>query len=246
MTANGIIASALRKLGVLYSGEPLNAEQAQQGLEALNDMLEAWSIDRLNVFTVSQNQYPLQGGKQTYTIGVDPAGVLVPDFAAPRPNRIEQAYIILTNNPQQPLRKPLRILNDQERGSIVLDQVGSSIPERLYNDGAYPLSTLYLYPMPTDATSLLELWTWSPLQAFADGTTPYFFPPAYGRALKNNLGLELAAEYDRDPSASLVTIARESKMAIEALNAPTPLMQPDPAVFGESAKSSWNWLTGSV
>jgi hypothetical protein len=245
MTANDIISSALRKLGVLYSGEAFTAEQQTSGLEALNDMLEAWSIDRLNIFTVSSEQYQLQGGKQSYTIGIDPAALQIADFPAARPNRIERASVILTNNPAQPLRQPLHIMDDAERASITLDQVGSSIPQKLYCDGGYPLATIYLYPLPSDSNAQLELWTWSALQQFANGSTRYYFPPGYGRALKNNLALELAAEYDREPSASLVRLAIESKMAIELLNAPTPQMRPDSAVFGDLIKSSWNWLTGN-
>lgn len=42
-TATDIIKGALRKLGVLASNEELSAEDATDGLEALNDMCNAWA-----------------------------------------------------------------------------------------------------------------------------------------------------------------------------------------------------------
>jgi hypothetical protein len=61
-TARDLIESAYRKGGVLARGEPLTAEQANDGLELLNDMLQAWRDD-----------YHVDWGLDTLTLASEPA-----------------------------------------------------------------------------------------------------------------------------------------------------------------------------
>jgi hypothetical protein len=225
MTANDIIAAAMRRLGALTQGETPTAAESADALATLNDMLEAWSIDRLTVFTLASAQYTLTGGKQTYTIGIDPAGVLTADFNAVRPARVSDARLIVSG-----MRYGLEIVEDKRWAERPL-QSFIAIPSKLYVDGGYPLQTLALDPAPSDAYTL-ELWSWQALQQFANLAAKYYFPPAYARALKHNLAVELAPSFDREPSPTLVRLAAESKAAVENLNLESPVADVDPAVLG--------------
>ena len=83
-TALDMIKRARRLLGAHGVGETLEAELANDGLEALNAMLESWSIDGLMVSSLQSNTFTLTTA-QTYTIGT--GGV----FNMERPDRIESA-----------------------------------------------------------------------------------------------------------------------------------------------------------
>lgn len=55
---------------------------------------------------------------------------------------------------------------------------------------------------------MLESW---PLQrSFADATTDYLLPPAFSRAIRYNLAVELAPAYDAVPSALIVDQAQKT------------------------------------
>ena len=49
MTPNDAIKSALSLIGVLAEGETPNAEQASDGLDALNDMISSWEMVGLSI-----------------------------------------------------------------------------------------------------------------------------------------------------------------------------------------------------
>ena len=68
----------------------------------LNQMLDAWQIDRLLVFTIAIQDFPFVSTKQTYTMGSGG------DFNVPRPARIERASIVLLSNPTNPLELSMK------------------------------------------------------------------------------------------------------------------------------------------
>lgn len=56
-------------------------------------------------------------------------------------------------------------------------------------------------------------YTAGTLLQFPDATTPLNIPAGYLRAIELNLALELAAQYDVDPSAALIRQAAEARAA---------------------------------
>lgn len=61
-TARDLVTRAFRKLGVVADDEPMTADQAEHGLNVLNDMIAAWRLDSVDV-SVSElaldDTYPL-------------------------------------------------------------------------------------------------------------------------------------------------------------------------------------------
>ena len=233
---NDIVARALKKIGVLASGETIPAAEAADGLADLNSMLQSWNTDRLSIFTISIAAYPLTAGVPTYTIG--PSGT----FNAPRPQQIQNANIILTYlNPV--VRVPLSLLTDAQWAAIKVQQIPNTIPQYLYNDGSYPLSNISLWGYPSLNQSL-ELYTWQALSTFTNLTDPVAFPPGYEEAIIYNLAVRLAPSYGVQVDPSVSTMAIISYSNLRALNTPETLMVCDQAVMGSGQKTAYNYMTG--
>ena len=232
-----ILKASLRQIGQLAPGRSPNQSETADALSVLNRMLDAWNTESLAIYSRRVDQYTLVPSQQSYTIGTGG------DFDAARPVRITTANLIITTNPAQPLRHPLEILVDETQwGRIKLQAVATSIPLKLYNDRAHPLSTLYFWPVPTVAYPI-ELYTWRQIARFASATDAVDFPPGYEEAVVCNLALRLCPEWGKLPRADVADLARTAKAAIQSLNSfSSPVMACDPVLAG--TRSSFNWLMG--
>ena len=72
MTALDLIKRALRLLGVEASGETPGVNESTEALNVLNMMLDQWSLEKLMVYTLTNNLFTVTAGVTTYTMG--PAG----------------------------------------------------------------------------------------------------------------------------------------------------------------------------
>jgi hypothetical protein len=72
-TAQDLITGALRNINVLEAAETPSASDSADALQVLNDLLESWSIDHLNVYSVVENILTFTPGQYQYTIG-NPVG----------------------------------------------------------------------------------------------------------------------------------------------------------------------------
>ena len=68
-SAQDIVKSALRLLGVKDPAEDLSAAEGQDGLAALIQMIDGSQIDRLSIYTVNISDFPFSPGQQDYTVG---------------------------------------------------------------------------------------------------------------------------------------------------------------------------------
>lgn len=243
MTATQLIQRALREICELRPGQATSTDVNAEGLIVLNEMIESWLLDRLLVPALVAASYTLTVNDQAYTIG--PSGA---DFTAARPTKIEYANILL-NNVSPVVRVPMRVVTDvAEWANIAVQVLQSGIPSVLYNDQAFPNSTLNIWPAPSYAYQM-ELYTWQQITAFADLTTNYTFRPGYSRALRLNLAMELMPSMvlylKGKPQLDLVAAqARESLTVIKSYNAPDHIISCDPAFTPNSKRGGWNYMTG--
>jgi len=84
-TAGDQINRALRLLGVLAEGETPSASTSQDGLVALNQMIESWSTERLSVFSTQDQIFTWPAGQINRTLG--PSG----NFSGNRPILLDDA-----------------------------------------------------------------------------------------------------------------------------------------------------------
>jgi hypothetical protein len=222
-TALDIILRARRLLNAHGVGETLDTELANDGLEALNAMLESWSIDGLLVYAIQSNTFTLTGA-QTYTIGTGGT------FNMARPDRIEAAYTTVNGTDY-----PLTIINNDQWNDIAVKNLTSTYAEYIKYEPFMPLGTLSVYPKSNGA---ITLNTYQPLQAFETLTEVLVLPRGYERALAFNLAIEISAEAQKPVSREVMMIASTSKAALQRINAENDELQIDPVLLGISARGS--------
>lgn len=243
-----LITRSLRLIGVLATGESPTSDEANDALETLQDLLDAWQAESLQVFSIVRqltdvNNLPftLVPAQQVYTLG---AGG---NFNFPRPARVERMGLISISNPAQPLELALEMLTDAEWQAIPVKNIQSTIPQKVWNDKNFPLMNLSFWCVPSIAQQV-ALYLWQPLATFPDlNVTDVEFPPAYARALRFNLAVDLAAEFGAtcDPQAVVLVAqkADEAKQLIKSFNARVPILGCDAALAVPSSKGVYNWLT---
>lgn len=230
MTAQDLIASSCRLIGVLASGQTLPNDIAADGLMVLNQMIDSWSADRLTIFTVKIDQFTLVPNQQTYSYG---AGG---DFNQPRPAEITRASIVSLTNPSQPLELFIDIYTDKDWQAIPVKNIQTTLPNGVYDDGAFPLRNLSFWPIPTVAVET-RLYSWTALNQFTTLTTNLTFPPGYLEALRYNLALRLIAEMPGEFNPVMVQttlkLATESLARVKTINQPDIEANLDPALSGK-------------
>lgn len=233
MTGNELIASSLRLIGALASGETPSGAEGADALVILNQMIDEWNSERLSIFAITTHEFTLVAGQQLYTMGTGG------DFNVTRPARIERASIIQLSNPSQPLELFIPILNEQGWQAIPVKDISSTLPQVVYIDDAFPLRNLSYWQTPSIAVRT-KLYAWTPLAAFtATGDTT--LPPAYLKALRYNLAVDLAPEYGRTTPVEVAVQAASSKGKLKSLNIPKFQMTVDPALRGDGRGGYYNW-----
>ncbi|MET3414822.1 hypothetical protein [Methylobacterium sp. 1030] len=227
-TVRDLITRSLRLIQVIGAAEPAGDEDAADALVTLNEMLESWSIEKDTIFEEKRETFPVSAGTASYTIG--PAGV----FATVRPVQIKAAFLREGTSDL-----PLTIIDDVEYSAIP-DKSASTKPYRLYYDANHPLGTLIFDSVPP-APYTLGLTSLKPLTTLADLNTVLSLPPGYAQALRYNLALQLAPEYERPVSDDVRRIAAESKGAIMDANTMNQnnSSQVDPALMQISCMGRW-------
>jgi hypothetical protein len=217
----GLLYPALRKAGVtLGPGRTPSPAQFQDSIDELNRLSGSLNCDRLFIYSIARNEYPLDPPQASYTIGESPDPLIEADFPAPRPQLIESANIVNAGGAN--LRRPLVLATDLEWAKISLQAFPNTIPELLYNDRGYPLSTLYLWGQPM-AGQILELFTWVQVPAFQTITDQVLLPMQYEDALVLNLAVRLAPHFQKVLDQNVREDARISLMRLESINAPQPI-----------------------
>jgi hypothetical protein len=234
-TARALIASTLRLLGVLASNEPPTAEEAFDGLQTLNQLVDSWSNERLTLYAIERLDVPLIVGQALYTWGV-PGGMI----AHPRPLQVEGVVLRLTDQPD--MEWPLTAYSQAEYQALAQKGMTSLYPQLWQYTPTYPLGELRMWPVPQQAHTL-GLFPWVPLTRFASLDTELTFPPGYERALRFGLALDLAPEYDREASTALVGAFAQAFSAIKRTNTVVPTLGMDPAMSGRQA-GAWEASSG--
>jgi len=238
----GLLYPALRKAAITLGPQRTpSPAQFQDAIDELNRLTGSLNCDRLFIYSIARDEYPLNPPKMTYTIGVpvDPSQDV--DFAAQRPQMIESANVMDSGGT---IRYPLALFTDLQWAKIAYQTIPNTIPSALYNDRANPVSTLYLYGQPM-AGQILELFTWTQAPTFQNLTDQVLLPLQYEDALVLNLAVRLIPHFPIAPNVprqvdpNLYQQARESLMRLESINAPRPI-----ALVGFGCRPGFNIYTG--
>lgn len=270
-TATQLGYKAMRYLGAMRPGQTPSPDMLNDILSELNDMIDAWQLDRRKIWAVDPQIYTLTATVQFYFIGPNATGGtdangntwgVLGGAATLRPTAIENANIVLTGLSNPPVRRPIALINADQWADIRVQSIPSAIPLRLWYDHNFGqdlatpapnqgIGAVYLWPGPLGNYSL-ELYTTdniAQLLAFANLTTAYAFPPGYPQAVALSLAEKIAPMVQvylkiKNPlTAEVKRQAAEARAVIEGYNAPTRLMKVDSAVLG-NARGGWNYAIG--
>lgn len=251
VTASQIILDAFGDLNVTQLGDTIatldadNPAASTDALRRLNLMLGQWAQNGLTAAAIARVVVPLIAGKggtaNPYTIGIGG------DINVTRP--ANSASIVnaglLFNASSDPVEMRRGVLtNDGYEGLSVKD-----MPNTLFTDVYYrptyanDLGSIYLWPVPTDATNSLVLYLTGELSIFADLTTTYYVPAGYDDALHYNLAKRLMTPYGRS-LPDVVEMARETFAVVMRSNVPMSDLANDFSSIGSGRQSTYNALTG--
>jgi hypothetical protein len=216
-TSLDIIKKSLQKIGVLAEGEEATAPQANDALDALNNMLDSWAARSLLTTAQIRESFTLTADKRTYTIGSGG------DFDTSKPFEIASAFVRDSNNIDYGIDVVGREVYDSYTSKALTTY--TTRPTNLFYDPgatqqATQLGTIYIYPTPDGTTTYtLFLESEKPFTQFTDLTSTITFPPSYKRAMIYNLAIEIAPDYGRPITPSVSSLAHESMRIIENVNA---------------------------
>lgn len=231
-TALDLITRSMRLARVIGKGEELDANEAADGLVALNAMLDSWQIRRLYVYQIRAEQFTWAANQQSRTVGA--AG----NFVTTLPTRVADDCSFTISSIDYMCK-----LIDIDAWSAIPDKTTtSSFPWWIYPEYGAALVTLYAYPIPNAAISF-NLRTWKALQQFAALTDTLALPPGNARAIAYNLAEEFAPEFGMQVSESVARIAKSSRDNLKRINAPSPVMQTE---AGYMSRRYTAYITGGI
>lgn len=190
ITPRDLIKSALRLIGALSTGEDPSAAEQSDAFAALNQLIDAWGTEHLTIPYVERLQFDLVADQSTYTIG--PGA----DFDTARPNWLDGAGLLLsTTTPETEIK--LHVLTDDEYAAIPIKDESSTYPQDVYYRPTNPDGTIILWPVPNTGDNPLILYVGKSLAQLEDVTTEVNLAPAYAKALRYALAVDLAPEFGR-------------------------------------------------
>lgn len=202
-----MIDRAMRLIAQISPGVTSTTSEYATGLEALNAMLDSWRNERLMVWSILDEPLTLVSGQSSYTVGSGG------DLNTNRPVRIESAYLVDSGN----VSYQVNILNAEEYAAIALKSSTSTLPNYIYYDPDMASGHLWVYPVPSAAYTLHVL-TWTPMQSFTTKETTAYLAPGWERCIAYNLAIEIAPEFEKQPSPLVMKIAQEAKSQIKRIN----------------------------
>jgi len=210
-TARDIVMMSLRVSGIIGVGQDPLAEDTNTAFTMLNMMIAQWARKRWVIWHL-KDVSKVSTGAQSYTVGTGG------DFNTPRPDKIEGAYFRqLTGYPNQ-VDFPLELIEAREDYSRISLKTLASFGQYVFYDSAYPLGSLYVWPIPSASIYEIHILVKEPLVAFADLDTAVAFPPEYEEPLYWNLAMRLRPAYQMPADPQVLMAAKASLNTIRVAN----------------------------
>jgi hypothetical protein len=210
-TAGDLIAFALRAASVNGVGQSPIAEDLNDGMVILSSMIAQWQRKRWLVYADAETA-KVSTGAATYTVG------LGGDFAIPRPDRLEAAFVRLLGTAGNALDRDLAIIESREDWSGIGLKGMSTFPVAVFYESAWPLGILHPWPIPPASQYEIHIVTKAALPVYATLTTPLNLPPEYIEALIWSLEVRLAQQYGLEPKPSAVQSMRAALNTLRQAN----------------------------
>lgn len=225
--------TALRLLGVASAEEPIQADQAQTALEALNGLLDAWSTDSLLAWTRPKIACPLIPGREVYTWGqaVPPC-----DIPGVPPVRLELCLLEIGGSPVEDWQ--ITVLDQTTfETTIWLKTMQSTYVEYVYLEDTQPVKRLHVWPVPQLPGYTLQLIPWPAQPQYTHWDEGLEWPNGYLRLFSFALAVDLAPQYMMEASPTVQRIAEQARRDLAPVNARVGRLSLNPS--GPPRTSGW-------
>lgn len=247
ITATQILTDFFQALNIYQPGDPFAAADTTTLLRQLNSMVGQWAQQNLTIPAEQRLVFPLVAGKGSstnpYTIGA--TGDLN-TVKPPNQSSVTGAGLLL-NATVPPVEIKRGVMTTDAYDRLTLKDLQSTLFTNVFYlpTFASSLGTLFLWPVPTDLTNSLVIYTRVGLTAFADLTTVYSIPDGYDEALYTNLIVKAAKFFGRKPDAEDKLAARNALMTITRSNTELMDLENDfAALGGHGVRALYNIQTG--
>ena len=206
MTLLELITMSMKDIGAYNLGDTLDAQEAQDAINALNTMVDMWNIG-LAIYASTRESFALTIGTQTYTWGTGGT------FSTARPVKLTGAFVRDSGGNDY----PVELISEPQWDSIP-EKTDTGRPFCLFYNPAYPLAEVNLYYVP-DLAYTLYTDSDKDLGEFTSLTATIALPPEYIPALRWNLAAELCPMYKKPVPPKVEQMAMISLAAVKRLHA---------------------------
>jgi hypothetical protein len=227
-TAEELCAVALRKAGIVGIDEAIEEPVLNDAFLDLNDLLSQWQRNRYLVWRLSTYSFTSTGA-QTYLVGMNQTVNI-----NPRPDRLESAFLRITNGTASnlPVDLPLDIISSKEDYNRIVIKTLGTLPWRIFydpgqdapGDTGWQIGTLYPWPVPQASIYQIFVTFKEVLNRFQTLQSKINLPPEYIAAIKWGLTEVLRASYQLPPDMNISKFARRSLNSIRLANVAVPTL----------------------
>jgi hypothetical protein len=209
------VERALQDLQVLAGGDTASADDAQVGLDRLNDWIDALALEGLTIPAIVRQTWTLGNGTASYVVGT---GSTVNVDRPVNPQAIENiGYLDTTLSPTTEILFG-RVLTNAEYELIPQKSLTATAPTDWYYDPTTGTTgTLKPFPIPNVSTLQGVIYAPGTLSEVALADT-VSLPRGYRRFFRSNLTVELAAAFEKPVPSAIQKIADDSKARIKTSN----------------------------
>lgn len=219
-TIGGVVATALRKGGIVGIDEPIEQPMLNDAFDDLNDLMAQWARSRYLTYRLDTYVFNSTGA-DTYAVGLGQTVNL-----NPRPDRLESAFLRLLPQEQGGFNVDigLDIIPSKENyNQIALKKMGT-ISRRIFYDPIWPVGALLPWPIPQAGIYSIGVTFKQTLGRFANFQQQINLPPEYIPALKWCGAEVLRASYQLPPDPMIAKFARRALNAIRLANVAIPVL----------------------
>lgn len=216
MIVSDLIRMALLNSGAVAIPQTIYADDLLAGLDLLNGMIGQWARQRWLVWRLMDKSV-VSTGAQSYTIGPGE------DFDTPRPDRLESAFLRQIVSAGNNIDFPLRILESREDYNRIALKTLSSWATFIFYDAAFPVGSIYPWPVPAADLFGIHVSVKQPLTQFASVSEDVEMPPEYIEALWTNLTIRLIGLYpNAQVTPRIMAMAASSLAVVRGANTQIP------------------------
>lgn len=212
----------MRLAGVIGKGETPDDDEAADGLEALNAMLNSWETQTLYVYQIQEDSFTWPANTSSVTVGSGGT------FSMTLPSRIADDCAFTTADGTD---VGVRLIDVDAWSSIQVKSLTNTWGWVIYVEYGVSLHTLYVYPVP-NANITFKLRSWQRLQTFAALTDSMSLPFGYERAIVFSLAEEYGPEFGVTIQPSVQRIAATARRNLKRINSASPVMRQEPGMMG--------------